>query len=113
MVGQSLRLSPTQVGTRADGWISRCVISKRGRSGVTRQSPLPSLLPRTTPKSVATYNFFFTSSRTISLIGRSPLSVGVGNVAVPRSTWRVVNGPEAGGGPPSRTSQTWPGGVGG
>src|SRR5881227_1739236 len=100
------------VGTRADGSISRCVISKRGRPEVTFQPPLPSLLPRRTPKSVATYKFFLASSRTMSFTGKSPVPVGVGNAAVPASTFRFVNEPEPGAAPPSSTSKTWPGTVG-
>src|SRR5437899_10561113 len=109
--GQPFLPVATQVGTRADGSISRCVISKRGRPEVTFQPPLPSLLPRTTPKSVATYKFVLASSRTMSFTGRSPVPVGVGNAAVPASTFRFVHTPEPGPAP-SVTAKTWPGVVG-
>src|SRR5438477_5357689 len=104
--------APTQVGTRADGSISRCVISKRGRPEVTLQPPLPSLIPTRTPKSVATYKFVLASSRTMSFTGRSPVPVGVGNDAVPASTFRFVNTPDPLAEPFSLTSNTWPGVVG-
>src|SRR5512136_3308301 len=76
---------------------------------VTCQPPLPSLSPRSTPKSVETYNVLLESSRTTSLTGRSPFEVGVGNADVPPSTFRFVKTPEPGAVPFSLTSNTCPG----
>jgi len=98
------------VGTREDGWISRCMTSYRGIPAVTCQDA-PSLSPRRTPKSVDAYSVWVASSRTMSLTGRSPSEFGVGKADEPLSTSRFVNTP-APAAPVFVTLKTWPGVVG-